>query len=89
MKLQFIDKVFEKSTPIFLAGVLLLLLGAMGGVTIGKTSLQINENIWRIFLSAIGFILTFMGVYFQLLEGRKVNPLNVEKSINLVEINAD
>ncbi len=26
MKLQFIDKVFEKSTPIFLAGVLLLLL---------------------------------------------------------------
>ncbi len=85
MKLQFIDKVFEKSTPIFLAGVLFLLLGAMGGVTIGKTSLQINENIWRIFLSVVGFILTFTGIYFQLIEGRKANPLNVGKSVSLVE----
>lgn len=86
MKLQFIDKVFEKSTPIFLAGVLFLLLGAIGGVAIGKTSLQINENIWRIVISIVGIVLIFAGVYFQNLEHRKANPRNTINQINQVEI---
>lgn len=89
MNLQFIEKAFEKTTPIFLAGVLLLLFAAMDGLTIGKNSFQINDNSWRIVIGLVGGILIIIAIYSQLKESPDVNTSKSETTQtydNLVEI---
>lgn len=58
-----LEKLLERTALlIFLAGIILLVLGAAGGITIGSFSLNISEIIWRAVTSIVGVLLIGLGV---------------------------
>ncbi len=65
MTKEFLDKLFERTSLVFISGLLLFLLGAMGGITIGTFSIQITEVVWRVIISLAGTSLIGFGLFFQ------------------------
>jgi|GEM_PF-4219019 len=63
------DKLIDSKTYIFFVGVLLLVLGSFGGVSIGSVNLPITDLTGRIGLSIIGIILILVGLYFLIFKG--------------------
>ena len=81
MSKEIFEKLLERSILFFLSGIILLLLGATGGITIGGVALQLSEIIWRIIISAVGSLFITLGIILILREERK-NTSNESKTNN-------
>jgi len=68
MTKDFVERLFERTVFVFLSGIILLLLGATGGIVVGTFSLQIPDSFWRIGLSIVGILLIGFGIFLQLRE---------------------
>jgi hypothetical protein len=71
MTKEFFEKLLEGTIFIFLSGIILLLLGATGGVTVGTFQLSITDVVGRIGISLVGIILIGIGIFFQVKEYSK------------------
>jgi len=79
---KIVERVFERTVLIFLAGFVLLLLGITGGISIGgvQTSI-INDNVWRVIISLLGFGMMILGVFIMLRENKQPK-LSVNASVD-------
>ena len=61
MNKDILEKLLERTVLFFLSGIILVVLGASGGFTIGTLNLTVSEIGWRIFISVIGIGLIVYG----------------------------
>jgi hypothetical protein len=91
MTKDILEKLLERTALVILfAGVILLVLGAAGGITVGAFSLKITEIIWRVSISVIGVSLVGLGsvsFWKDTLEGS--DPITSKQTLHLSEWDAD
>lgn len=72
---EFFEGVFKRTSVfIVVAGAILILIGATSGITFGAFAIKIADLAWRVFVAAIGTILTGAGLFFEwreYLEGKR------------------
>jgi hypothetical protein len=78
-----------KRNNVFLivAGVVLLLAGAGGGVILGTFALRIADVIWQTVIGIVGLVLIVVGIFLTWREGRSDKPDRSSKNISPNEIN--
>jgi 8-oxo-dGTP pyrophosphatase MutT (NUDIX family) len=82
-----VEKLFDRSSAmVFLVGVILLIIGASGGVTVGTSALKIGNPTWQIVIGVIGFIMIVVGIIWIARDGlsRTSKPEKVSPKGNAV-----
>jgi len=63
---EFFEGVFKRTSVfIVVAGAILILIGATSGITVGAFAIKIPDLAWRVFVAAVGTILTGVGLFFE------------------------
>jgi len=82
--IDLIETIFEKTDfVIMILGIILVILGATGGITAGTFSLIINELVWRILICIVGVLLLGLSLFLVWKETfgeRSVHPKKIQMS---------